>query len=144
MLPNSIQQKKEDDLEVSKAQLLPEHTGKLSDPMFNMSRNNVPLTSSKDTMNDNSYTQPPEWGLSITQEFPWFGTLEAQQKAASASSMDINIAAQTNTLLRQVSAANLYIDIVTLKQKIQIDKETIKETENLLRYLEKKLFCIHH
>jgi len=128
--------KKEDDLEIKKAQLLPEKTGKLSDPMLSMSRNNVPLIS-KDTMNDNSYTQPSEWGLSIAQEFPWFGALEAQKQAANASSLDTNIIAQKNNLLRKVSAANLYIDIVTLKQKIKIEKETIKETENLLRYLGK-------
>ena len=35
--------KKEDDLEISKAQLFLGQTGKLSDPMLSLSRNNVPL-----------------------------------------------------------------------------------------------------
>jgi outer membrane protein TolC len=68
--------------------------------------------------------------LSISQMFPWFGTLEAQGNAASLSAKAKfqNFIDQRNKLYLRV--ANAYYPIYELKSFIRIEKENIRILES--------------
>ncbi len=117
-----------------------EQSGYLADPMVNITRENMPLNSlsKTPTANDMRIPDPARigWNVSISQQFPWFGTLSAEKMAAQANESISKLSVETQKMNRKFAAANLFLDFVALKKMWVLQIQNKREAEKLMHYAE--------
>lgn len=101
--------------------------GRLPDPRISISRERIPFSSME------GKTQS-EWNLSLSQSFPWPGTLGAESEAARLKLDARKLSIEEATLLRQLEATELLIQLASLDEKIAIERESLKDAKAIAQY----------
>jgi outer membrane protein TolC len=105
-------------------------SGVLSDPEISIGREQVPTGADMSTS---------MWTLSATQNFPWPGTLEKATEISGQRSKKISLNNQISALQRRLSAEELYIRMISSSKLIEIEKQNLQETLNILKIAEDRL-----
>lgn len=108
-------------------------SGRLSDPQISLSRERVPFST------EHGKPSSAEWNLSLTQAWPWPGTLNYESRAAE-SRLEASKAeyAEAETA-RHFEAASAIIDLAAMQQKLKVERDSLKEAEAIAKYSQAQL-----
>ncbi len=97
--------------------------GLLPDPTISLAREGVP--------NDD-----PKWTASLSQSFPWPGTLSAEDRAASAAFEKEAAGVELGRVGREFVARHTYLHLVEKAKVLAAATENLAQTEKLLAFSE--------
>ncbi|MBC7660772.1 MAG: TolC family protein [Chitinophagaceae bacterium] len=122
-----------DELKFEKAKSASERAGILSDPNLQFGRDRAPLKGSlqpKPLMarEENDFAM---WKIGIAQNFPWPGTLAAEDKAAEIQVETVKIENDVSSVLRRLEAADLFLKIIRTQKLLEIEKENFKAVDGI-------------
>ncbi|MGE0175108.1 MAG: TolC family protein [Oligoflexales bacterium] len=117
---------------LARAKEIERRSGLLPDPQLAIGRNDVPLSQSMQTEPiEEMAKESAQWQISLSQSFPWPGTLGAESKAAQASTDVTKLNAEITRLQRIFGAKELFLRLVQLSKTIEIQKANLKVVESI-------------
>ena len=129
-----------DDKQVSLAKSAIEQAGRLMDPQIAVGRerNPLPFLSPMQKADMGADPSPDKssaaWALSVTQMFPWPGTLSAQKNAAQARVSRSEASFEVNRLTRQMEAADFFLALIRLAERTEIEKQNLIQAQLIIKY----------
>ncbi len=106
-------------------------TGLLADPAIALSREDVPapeiLREKNAMMPNNAAATSPSWKLSITQTFPWPGSLSAEEQMATANSGTVEVSNEAAKAERYFSALELFVEMIRNQKLLEVQESILTE-----------------
>lgn len=123
-----------DQLVLASSQVQEKKLGRLPDPQLTLSGEDFPLEQPMDQTASTMEEKTPQqkWRLNFTQSFPWPGTLEQERKKGATQSKKVEVAGNLEQAKRILRARELFIEMVTTQKLLKIERENLKEVENIL------------
>lgn len=123
-----------DELARARASEAENKAGVLSDPEIALGREEVPLNAMDPEASSRAMSK-----LTITQMFPWPGTLSSEKSAAEAATQRQDVSVKLSAAQRRLDAKDFYISLVAASKLIGIERENLAETTNILKSAEARL-----
>jgi outer membrane protein TolC len=116
-----------------------DRAGVLADPQLSVGRDDVPMPRrAQRVMVDEADRDEAQWKLTLSQTFPWPGTLAAEKRAAAARTAAVDASAGLAAYERRFHAAEVFLRIVRTAKMLAAQRANLAVVDGIRNFAHEK------